>query len=151
MNIINEFEKIYIFRLSIHQDFYEKQIKCSYNYKPINIIKSILYEEDLDFVIDEVNFHEASEKSDIETGTFDWIEELKYPQEHENECIIILDALGEKEFNDSRVQALFKRSKHKNLTLFLISQDYYEHPKRNVPANADIYHIFKTNNFRDVL
>ena len=53
--------------------------------------------------------------------------------------------------NDPRVQAMFKRSRHNNLSIFIISQDYYELPKKNnIRANGNIYHIFKPNNFRDV-
>ena len=52
--------------------------------------------------------------------------------------------------NDPHVQAMFKRSRHNNLSLFIISQDYSELPKRTVRANGNIYHIFKPNNFRDV-
>ena len=52
--------------------------------------------------------------------------------------------------NDPRVQAMFKRSRHNNLSIFLISQDYYELPKRTIRAIGNIYHIFKPNNFRDV-
>ena len=48
--------------------------------------------------------------------------------------------------NDSRVEAMFKRSSQNNLSIFIISQDYYELPKRN----GNIYYIFKPNNFRDV-
>ena len=47
------------------------------------------------------------EKSDTEIETYESIEKLKLPQEHENICIIILDDLNEKEMNDSRVQAMF--------------------------------------------
>ena len=53
--------------------------------------------------------------------------------------------------NDPRVQAMFKRSRHYNLSVFIISQDYYELPKRTIRANGNIYHIFKPNIFRDVL
>ena len=53
--------------------------------------------------------------------------------------------------NDPRVQAMFKRSRHNNLSFFIISQDYYELPKRTIRADGNIYHIFKPNNFRDVL
>ena len=53
--------------------------------------------------------------------------------------------------NDPRVQAMFKRSRHNNLSIFIISQDYYGLPKRTIIANGNIYQIFKTNNFRDVL
>ena len=52
--------------------------------------------------------------------------------------------------NDPRVQAMFKRSRHNNLSIFLISQDYFELPKRTIRANGSIYHIFNSNKFRDV-
>ena len=50
--------------------------------------------------------------------------------------------------NDPRVQAMFKRSRHNNLSFFIISQDYYELPERTIRANGNVYHIFKLNNFR---
>ena len=43
--------------------------------------------------------------------------------------------------NGPRVQAMFKRSRHNNLSVFIISQDYYELPKRTVRANGNVYHI----------
>ena len=52
--------------------------------------------------------------------------------------------------NDPRVQAMFKRSRHNNLSIFIISQDYYELPKRTTRANGNVYHNFKPNNFRAV-
>ena len=52
--------------------------------------------------------------------------------------------------NVPRVQAMFKRSRHNNSSIFKISQDYYELPKRTIRANRKNYHIFKPNNFRDV-
>ena len=52
--------------------------------------------------------------------------------------------------NDPRAQAMFKRSRHSNLSIFIFSQDYYELPKRTIRANGKIYHIFKHNNFRGV-
>ena len=52
--------------------------------------------------------------------------------------------------NDPRVQAIIKRSRHNNLSIVLISQNYYELPKRTIRANAKVYHIFKPNNYRDV-
>ena len=51
--------------------------------------------------------------------------------------------------NKTRVQAMFKRSRHNNLSKFIISQDYYELPKRKIRANGNFYHIFKLNIFRD--
>ena len=52
--------------------------------------------------------------------------------------------------NNPRVQAMFKISRHNNLSIFIISQDYYELPKRTIRANGNMYHIFKPNSFRDV-
>ena len=53
--------------------------------------------------------------------------------------------------DDPRVQAMFKRSRHNNLSIFIISQDYYELSKKTIRCNGNIFHIFKQNNFRDVL
>ena len=151
LNIINEYDKIYIYSPSIYQDLYQKLIKCFNNKIPINIISNILNEEDLDIVIEELVNNKDFQKSDIEIETFDNIEELKYPQEYENNSIIILDDLNQKEMDDPRVQAMFKRSRHNNLSIFIISQDYYELSKKTIRCNGNIFHIFKPNNFRDVL
>ena len=43
-----------------------------------------------------------------------------------------------------------KISRHNNLSILLINQDYYEFPKRTITANGKIYHMFKPNKFRDV-
>ena len=45
---------------------------------------------------------------------------------------------------------MFKQTRHNNWSIFIISQDNYELPKRTFRANGNIYHIFKPNNFRDV-
>ena len=151
LNIINEYDKIYIYSPSLHQDLYQRIFKCFRNYIPINIIPNILNEEDLDIVIEELIKNKDFEKSDIEIETFDNIENLKYPQEYEINSIIILDDLNQKEMDDPRVQAMFKRSRHNNLSIFIISQDYYELSKKTIRCNGNILHIFKPNNFRDVL
>ena len=52
--------------------------------------------------------------------------------------------------NDPRVKAMFKGSRHKNLSIFIISQDYHELTKRIIRANGNISNIFKPNNLRDV-
>ena len=52
--------------------------------------------------------------------------------------------------NVPRVQAMFKRSRHNNFSIFIISQDFYELPKKTIRANRNIYHIFKPNKFLDV-
>ena len=51
---------------------------------------------------------------------------------------------------DSRSQAMFERSRHKKLSIFIISQDYYELSKKTIRCNGNIFHIFKPNSFRGV-
>ena len=150
LNIINEYDKIYIYSPSLHQDLYQKLIKCFSNYILINIFPNILNETDIDIVIEDIVNNKDFEKSVIEMETFDNIEELRYPQEYENIIIIILDDLNEKQINNDKIQAMFKRGRHNNLSIFIISQDYYELPKRTIRDNGNIYHIFKPDNFRDV-
>ena len=107
LNIINEYNKIYIYSPSIHQDLYQKLIKCFSNYIPIHIVSNLLNENDIDIVIEERFNNEDFEKSDTEIETYESIEELKYPQEYEDGGIIKLDDLNEEEMNDPRVQAMF--------------------------------------------
>ena len=45
---------------------------------------------------------------------------------------------------------MLKRSRHNNLSISVMSQDYYELPKKTIRANGNIYHILKPNNFLDV-
>ena len=142
--------KLYIYSPSLHQDLYQKLIKCFSNHKPIHIIPNVLNEEDIDRVTEEIDNNKNFEKSDIELKTYESIEELKFLQEYDDGGIIILDDLNEKEMNDPRVQAMFKRSRHKKLSIFTVSQEYYDLPKRTIRDNGNIYHIFKPNNFRDV-
>ena len=151
LNIINEYDKIYIYSPSLHQKLYQKIIKCFSIYIPINIIPNILNEEDLDILIEEIINNKDFQKSDIEMETFDNIENLKYPQEYQDNSIIILDDLNQKEMDDPRVPAMFKRSRHNNLSTFIMSQDYYELSKKTIRCNGNIFHIFQPNNFRDVI
>ena len=150
LNIINEYNKIYIYSPSLHQELYQRLIKCFSNYIPINIIPNILNEEDIDILIEDIVNNKDFQKSDIEIETFDNIENLKYPQEYEDNSIIILDDLNEKEINTDKIQAMFKRGRHNNLSIFIISQDYYELPKKTIRANGNIFHLFKPNNFLDI-
>ena len=150
-NIINEYDKLYIYSPSLHQDLYQNLIKRFSNYIPILIITNILIEEDIDVVIGEIVNNKDFEKSDTEIETYESIEELKFPQEYENNSIFVLDDLNQKEMDDPRVQAMFKRSRHNNLSIFIISQDYYDLSKKAIRCNGNIFHIFTSNNFRDVL
>ena len=45
---------------------------------------------------------------------------------------------------------MFKRGRNNNVSIFIISQGYYELPKRTIRVYGYVYHIFKPNNFRDV-
>ena len=74
LNIINEYDKIYIYSPSLHQDLYQKIIKCFTNCIPIHIIPNILNEEDIDIVIAEIISNKDFEKSDTEIETFESIE-----------------------------------------------------------------------------
>ena len=54
LNIINEYDKIYIYSPSLHQDLYQKLTKCFNNYIPTDKIPNNLNEEDIDVVNDEI-------------------------------------------------------------------------------------------------
>ena len=150
LTIINEHDKIYIYSPSLHQDLFERLIKCFSIYRPIHRITDILNEADNDIVIDEIVNNKDFVKSDIQIETYESTEELKFPQENENNSIFILDDLNQREMDDPRVPAKIKRSRHNNLSFFIISQDYYELSKKTIRCNGNIYHIFKPNKLRDV-
>ena len=151
LKIINDYNKTYIHSPSLLQDLYQKLIKCFSKFIPIHIIQNILNEEDIGLVIEELVNIKDFEKSDTEIETFDDIEDLKFPQEYENNSIIIVDDFNEKEINNDKKQPMFKRGRQNILSIFIISQDYYELPKKTIRVDGNIYHIFKPNNFRDVL
>ena len=150
LNVINENDEIYIYSPSLHQDLYQKLVKCFSNRIPVHIIPNILNEKDIDMVIEEVVNNKNFEKSDRKRETYESIESLNFPQEYDDGGIINFDDLNEKEMNDPRIQAMFKRSRNNNLSIFIISQDYYKLPKKAIRTNGNIYHIFKPSNFRDV-
>ena len=69
LNINNEYNKIYIYSPSLHQDLYQKIFKCFSSYIPNNIIPNNLNEEDIDTVIEEIVNNKDIEKSDTEIET----------------------------------------------------------------------------------
>ena len=75
---------------------------------------------------------------------------MKYPEVYEDNGNNTLDDLNENKMTDSKVQAMPKLSRHNQLSIFIIIQDYYELPKKTNRANGNMYHNFKPNNFRDV-
>ena len=150
LNSINDFNKIYIYSPSLHQDLYQNLNNWFCNYIPIHIIPKILNGENIDEVIVEIVKNKHFEKSDTELETYEKLEEMKFPQIYEDGGISIPGDLNEKEMINPRVQAMFKRLRYNKLFFFIISQDYYEIPKETIRANGNIYHIFKPNNFPDV-
>ena len=91
-------------------------------------------------------------KSETYIKTFESIEYLIYSQNYDADftIVIILDGLNKRELNDPRIQAMFTRSIHRDKSIFKISQEYYELPKRTIGANGSINHIFKPHNSREV-
>ena len=90
------------------------------------------------------------EKSNTEVETYESIEELKYPQDSKDAGKTIVYDLKEKQTNDPRIQALFNRSRHNNLSLFKFGREYDELPKRTVWEKCNIHQHFQPNKFRDV-
>ena len=69
LNIINEYDKMYIYSPSLHQDLYQKLIKCFSNYITIHIIPNILNEANIDIVIEKIVNNKDFQKSDPEIET----------------------------------------------------------------------------------
>ena len=96
-----------------------EMIKCFSKYIPINIIPHILNETDIDIVIEDIVNNKDFEKSVIEIETFDNIEELRYPQEYENNSINILDDLNEKEINNV-IMIKYKRCLNEDVVIIYL-------------------------------
>ena len=45
---------------------------------------------------------------------------------------------------------MFKRSRHDSLSIFIISQDYYELSTRTIRAKGNTYRVCEPDSFRDV-
>ena len=78
MNNFNEYDKIYIYSPSLHQDLYQKLFKCFSNYIPIHISPNILDEEVIDRVIEEIVTSKDFEKLDTEIETYESKGEMKF-------------------------------------------------------------------------
>ena len=144
--IINDFTEIYIYSPSIHQETYQKLIECfEQKIPPISISKILKNKKTIEDCL-------KDELSDIEISVHENIDELKDPREYQGEStVIILGDLNDREMNDDRVKALFKRGRHNNIAVFIISQDYYESPKQTKRENSNIFHLFRPNNSKNVL
>ena len=78
LNIINDYDIIYVYSPSLHKLLYQKLINCFSNYFPIHIVPNILNEEDIDLVIAEVFFKKDLEKSNTVKEIYESIEDLKF-------------------------------------------------------------------------
>ena len=67
-----------------------------------------------------------------------------------NIILVILDDLSKDQLNDKKVQMLFKRGRHNNISVFVISHGFYELPKDTIRENSNIIHHFITNNYCNV-
>ena len=54
------------------------------------------------------------------------------------------------EKSDARDQAMCKCSRQNNISIFIISQGYFEQPAETIRADGNICHIFRANIFGDV-
>ena len=54
LNIINQYENVYIYSPSLHQNLNQKLLKCFKNFIPIHIITNILNEENIDITFEEI-------------------------------------------------------------------------------------------------
>ena len=155
-NIINEFDKIFIFSPTVHQPSYQKIINCFQISLSLNVINNILKEnlslEDLDTYIEEIINDEDFESSNIEYESCENIDELKNAQEYDSDIhmVIIFDDLNKKQLEDERVQLLFKRDRHNKISVFVITHGFYELPKDTIRENSSIVHHFITNNFSNI-
>ena len=104
-NIINDFDKIYIYSPTIHQTNYQKIIKCFQSFLPLNVIDNILQAdidlEELDDVIEEIKQDEDFVSSEIEIEFYDNINEMRDANEYDSDKhnIIILDDLSKDQLN----------------------------------------------------
>ena len=52
LNTNNESDKIYLYSPCLHQDLYQKLIKCFSNHIPIHMLLNILEEKNIDSIVD---------------------------------------------------------------------------------------------------
>ena len=143
LNFVKGYRKVYIYSPSLYRDLYQRILKRFSNFKQISMIQKNPEDGRLDFLIVETINDKNFEYSETEKGTNESIEELKFPQDFDLDFPIvkISDDLNGNEIYDLRIQARFKRSRHSNISVFIISQDYYELPKKRFgPAGTNIIH-----------
>ena len=131
--------------------FNQKFIKCFSNHKPIHINPIFLNEKDSDVVTEMIVNRKCFQKSHNGKESFESTDEIKDQQEYDSDqpIVVPLDDLKEKEINSPKRQAMFERYWRISLSIFMISQNYHELPKRTVWANGNLFHKFKPYVYRD--
>ena len=117
-----------------------------------NILKKGIPLDELDRTIEEIIIDEDFESSHIECNSYENIDELKNPQDYDPNIhnVIVLDDLNKQQLNDEKVQMLFKRGRHNNLSLFVVTHGFFELPEDTIRENSSIIHHFIANNFANV-
>ena len=112
MKTINDFGEIYIYSPSLKQDLYQKLSKCLTNFTPTKVNQSNL-DEDSKFSTKERANAENFQRSETEMKTIESREKVKQSQDYNSDypSVIILNYINEKEINNRKVQASFKRSR----------------------------------------
>ena len=67
---------------------------------------------------------------------------MRYPQEYENNSIIILDDLNEKEINNEKIQAMFKRGRYNNLSIYISSAKITMNYQKEQYAAMEMFFIY---------
>ena len=73
------------------------------------------------------------------------MEKLKYLQEYNTDSKLL--TYQKTKLNTPRVQALSKRSRHSNISVFMSNQIYYEVPVETIRAHGFFFH-FQTKLFQ---
>ena len=81
----------------------------------------------------------------IKAQTSDEIQPLN---EHENNVVVFDDMLLSKQ--ESNIDPLFTRGRHKNIDIYYISQSYFHLPKNTIRNNSNIIILFKQT-LRDII
>ena len=117
-----------------------------------NILQADIDIEDINDIIEEIVKDEDFVTSEMECEAYDNIDEMRDANEYDSEKhnIIILDDLSKDQLNDKKVQMLFKRGRHNNISVYDISHGFYELPKDTIRENSNIIHLFITNNYCNV-
>ena len=149
MNDIVVFENIFIYSPSLDEDHYQELFEYFSKYLLFHIIPNFLNEEDIVVVIIEIvekklwivrfGNRDIWEYRKIKISTRIWWWRNNYARWSEWKKLVA-----------SRVQAMFQRNRHNNLSTFLISQNYYELAKGTMRANGNIHHTFTPKKHKDL-